>query len=613
MNKTILGSAIALSMAASTTVEGQKLPGKQPNVIVIYTDDQGSIDLNCYGAKDLQTPNLDALAAKGVRFSQSYAAAPLSSPSRAALLTGCTPQKAGLPGNASSTKGSIGMPSSSITIPEVMKDNGYKTAHIGKWHLGFTPETMPNGQGFDYSYGHMGGCIDNYSHFFYWNGPNRHDLYENGVEVWRDGEYFLDLMHEKATKFVKENREDPFFMYYAINMPHYPVQPTPKWREYYKDLPQPRADYAAFVSTVDEYIGKFLEELDKLGLTENTIIIYQADHGHSAEERNGFGGGDAGVYRGAKHSLFEGGIRVPAIISWGDNLPHGEVRDQMTINVDWLPTIMEFCGIENTYNHFDGKSIVDIIKNDNAKPVHKQFWWKNGVKWAVRDGDWKLMGYPYDPTNKTKLHPKKDAFFLVNLADDISEEVNVASKNPEKLAELKELYLKWEYGSLSDFPQERAKKNHKAKGKPIELITKPAKKYSTGNVLDGWNGSIFYNDGNWLGYKAENMEVVIDLGKKTKVTNYCVTALYNDEAWIFSPEWVDVFGSNDGERFKKITRILTNQNPKKFSKEIIEFKAKKRSKYRFFKIVVKNSEKCPQWHQGKGGDAWMFIDEIVID
>ena len=140
----------------------------KPNVIIIYTDDQGTIDANCYGAKDLYTPNIDRLADSGVRFTQFYAAAAICSPSRAALLTGKTPFKAGLPGNAPAIKGEAGLPTEQITIAETLKNNGYKTGHIGKWHLGYSDETMPLAQGFDYSFGHMGGCIDNYSHYFFW-------------------------------------------------------------------------------------------------------------------------------------------------------------------------------------------------------------------------------------------------------------------------------------------------------------------------------------------------------------------------------------------------------------------------------------------------------------
>ncbi|MEC8473144.1 MAG: sulfatase-like hydrolase/transferase, partial [Planctomycetota bacterium] len=255
--------------------------GQKPNVIVIYSDDQGSLDLNCYGSSDLHTPHLDRLAAKGVRFTQMYSPSAICSASRAGLMTGRFPARAGVPGNVSSAQGVPGMPSSEVTLAELMSSHGYATAHIGKWHLGYSPETMPNAQGFDYSFGHMGGCIDNYSHFFYWNGPNRHDLWRNGKEVFEDGEFFLDLMVQEARQFIHSSLEKPFFMYWAINAPHYPMQGTSKWRKRYKDLESPRRQYAEFVSTVDEKVGEVLSVLEDLSLEKDTLIIFQSDHGHS--------------------------------------------------------------------------------------------------------------------------------------------------------------------------------------------------------------------------------------------------------------------------------------------------------------------------------------------
>lgn len=155
-----------------------------PNVILIYSDDQGTYDLNCYGSKDLHTPHLDGLAKRGIRFTQMYSPSAICSASRAGLMTGRLPVRAGVPGNVSSTQGVAGMPSSEITLAELLKSKGYVTGHVGKWHLGYSNETMPNAQGFDTSFGHMGGCIDNYSHFFYWVGPNRHDLWRNNQMIW---------------------------------------------------------------------------------------------------------------------------------------------------------------------------------------------------------------------------------------------------------------------------------------------------------------------------------------------------------------------------------------------------------------------------------------------
>ena len=419
---------------------------RKPNVIIIYTDDQGSVDLNCYGSKDLVTPNMDGLAKRGVRFTQFYASAPVCSPSRAGLLTGRYPVRAGMPGNAGSTKGKAGLAASEITIAETMKAGGYKTAHIGKWHLGYTPETMPNSQGFDYSFGHMGGCIDNYSHFFYWQGPNRHDLWRNGEEIFEDGKFFPELMAAEAGEFIQQNKDKPFFMYFALNTPHYPYQGYAKWLKHYKNLPYPRNLYAAFLSTQDEAIGQLIGTVDRLGLRKNTIIIFQSDHGHSHEERAHFGGGSSGPYRGAKFSMFEGGLRVPAIISWPGSLPEGAVRDQVAHGCDWLPTIAELTGSKLLQKDIDGKSIVGVIKNDKTKTPHDVLHWQTGrgrqPRWAVRQGDWKLIGNPQDTSNKAPL-TAKDKLFLVNLKESVSEMKNLAANHPDITQRLKKLHDDW--------------------------------------------------------------------------------------------------------------------------------------------------------------------------
>ncbi|MDP8243060.1 MAG: sulfatase-like hydrolase/transferase [Candidatus Hinthialibacter antarcticus] len=416
---------------------------KKPNVVLIFADDQGSIDINTYGAKDLITPNLDALAKRGTRFMQFYAAAPVCSPPRAALMTGRYPQRAGLSGNASSSKGHAGMPTEQITIAEMMNGAGYAAGHVGKWHLGYTPETMPNGQGFDDSFGHMGGCIDNYSHFFYWNGPNRHDLWRNGEEVWNDGEFFGDLMVDECKQFITEKKDEPFFLYWAINFPHYPLQGKEKWRKKYEHLEPPRNGYAAFVSTMDEMIGEVVGHLDALGLTEDTIIIFQSDHGHSTEIRTGGGGGDAGPYRGAKFSLFEGGIRVPAIVSWPGHIEENAVREQLATGCDWFPTIQDLCGITPATHKLDGKSLVPVLKSPNEPSQHHVFHWQTGKdSWAVRQGDWKLLGNPQDTSNKAKI-TDEDKLFLCNLSQDITEMTNLAEQHPDIVKRMVRLHEAW--------------------------------------------------------------------------------------------------------------------------------------------------------------------------
>ena len=268
------------------------------------------------------------------------------------------------------------------------------------------------------------------------------DLWENGKEIWKEGQYFPEMITNKAIDFLEQNKDTSFFMYYAINNPHYPLQGKAKWREYYKNLKSPRDKYAACISTIDNQIGILLKKLDELQLRENTMIIFQSDQGHSYEVRTFGGGGNAGIYRGGKESFFEGGIRMPAIISWPAKIPLNITRDQWCMNVDWFPTILDFCGINYQKNGFEGKSMKDVIMK-NTPAFHDTFCWyflKNN--WAVRKGDWKLLVGQYDPSQKVPMEAK-DSIFLVNVTKHPDELVNVAEQYPEKVKELTQVYHAW--------------------------------------------------------------------------------------------------------------------------------------------------------------------------
>ena len=428
---------------------------KKPNVIIIYTDDQATLDVNVLGAKDLVSPNMDKLMLSGTTFTQFYAS-PVCSPSRASLLTGKNPQRAGVPGNAGQDLSrTSGLPPSEYTMAEMFKENGYATYLIGKWHLGYQPEMRPNQQGFDYSFGHLVGCIDNYSHFYYWGGdnnyvggPNRHDLYRNNEEIFLDGEYFPDLMVKEAKKVIDKKSEDPFFIFFAMNTPHYPYQGYAKWIKYYRDkgVKHPRDLYAAFLTTQDEKIGELIQLLEDNKLRENTIIIFQSDNGHSTETRAYHGGGFTGPYRGAKQSLFEGGIRVPAAISWPGRIPSNQFRDQMSVNVDWMPTLIDLCGFDTDTSDMDGKSLLPIIENENAPSNHeKGYCWEFGRRgdptWVARKGKWKLYANPYDTSRREYTYPEK--FVLFDLENDPGESVNLYDQKPNIVYELKSLYKAW--------------------------------------------------------------------------------------------------------------------------------------------------------------------------
>lgn len=412
---------------------------ERPNVLIIYADDQGSLDLGCFADNELQTPNLDHLADQGLKLTQMYAPAPVCSASRTGLMTGRYPARAGQPGNGPLDAGEV-------TIAETFSESGYRTGQVGKWHLGSTETQNPSGQGFGDWFGHLGGCIDNYSHFFFWAGPNRHDLFDNGHEVHRPGEYFPDLMEARCKQFIDGGGEQPWLLYWAFNSPHYPYQGTPKWLKHYRDLPTPRREYCAFVSSMDETIGRVIDHLDATGQRDNTIVIFQPDHGHSTEERAFGGGGNAGPYRGAKFSLFEGGIRVPTVVRYPNGFPSNQTRDQFFAGCDWLPTLSDICGVplprDSSGNpvKLDGISITDYLAENkalNRDPYYWQFGSGKSSQWAVRAGSWKLIANPKDTSIKDpKLQRLSTNYFLSNLESDPGEQTNLAKENPQKLHEL---------------------------------------------------------------------------------------------------------------------------------------------------------------------------------
>ena len=426
----------------------------KPNVVILFTDDQGTIDANCYGSNDLITPNIDKLAATGVRFTQAYAHT-VCCPARAALLTGRHPQRGGVvhwtQGDMNSAKG-INMALEEVTLAEILKPAGYRTALYGKWHLGAHRDFGPKKQGFDEFFGIRDGFIDNYNHFFL-HGNGFHDLYEGTMPVKAPGKYFPELMVQRSLKFIMQNKDRPFLLYVPFNIPHYPEQALKRFEEVYKDIAEPaRRSYAAIVSTTDHYIGQIVDKLEALGLRENTIIIFMSDNGHSEEtgnrirldnHRSGYpkghfygasGGGSTGKWIGQKGSFLEGGVRVPAIISYPAKLPKGKVRGQIITAMDWFPTVLDLCGVQQLSGSpkLDGHSVLPLIRNAKAKSKNKILHFAWGKKWAVRESDWKLIGS--DGNTKVSLR---------NLADAKPEAGDYAKVKPEIVRRLRKLHTDW--------------------------------------------------------------------------------------------------------------------------------------------------------------------------
>jgi arylsulfatase A-like enzyme len=255
-------------------------------------------------------------------------------------------------------------------------------------------------------------------------------------------------MVQEAKQVIEKKSEKPFFIFFSMNTPHYPYQGYAKWIQYYRDkgVASPRDLYAAFLTTQDEKIGELIALLEENDLREDTIIIFQSDNGHSTETRAYHGGGYTGLFRGAKQCLFEGGIRVPASISWPGKIPANQFRDQMSVNVDWMPTLIELCGFDTDTSMMDGQSLMPIIINKKAPSNHEQgYCWefiRRGVPtWVARKGKWKLYANPYDTSRRDYTYFEK--FVLFDLENDPGESFNLYDKEPQVVAELKTLYKTW--------------------------------------------------------------------------------------------------------------------------------------------------------------------------
>jgi arylsulfatase A-like enzyme len=284
------GLALLLLVVLVVASPAAETAAARPNVVILLTDDQGTLDAHCYGSTDLQTPNMDRLAASGIRFTQAYAHT-VCCPARAALLTGRHPQRGGVSHWTQGDRHGTDLPKinlalEEVTLAEVLRAAGYRTALFAKWHLGAKAGYGPLEQGFETFFGHLSGFIDNYRHYFL-HGRGYHDLYDGNEEIFRPEEYYPELLVDRAVRFIEANKSTPFFMTVAFNLPHYPMQPSARFKDAYPDLPMPRRAYAQVISTMDEHIGRLLDKLDEARLRENTIVILMSDNGHSVETSPG--------------------------------------------------------------------------------------------------------------------------------------------------------------------------------------------------------------------------------------------------------------------------------------------------------------------------------------
>ena len=428
---------------------------RRPNFVVFMTDDQGYGDLSCMGNTDFRTPNIDAVAEQGARFTNWYSGSPVCSPSRASLLTGRYPGNAGVRAILAGHRKATGLTAQVPTIAAAVKELGYQTAIVGKWHLGLQEQSRPNQNGFDYFYGFMAGCIDYYSHIFYWSMADgktdpTHDLWENDHEFYDNGKYFTEMVTDKAVEKIRQmNREEePFFLYVAYNAPHYPMHAPRKYLDRFPELPADRRIMAAMLSAVDDGVGQIVDELKRQGILEDTVIFFQSDNGPSRESRNwmdGRGdpyyGGQPGGLKGHKFSLFEGGIRVPGIFCWPGHIPGGQVIDEPCAAMDVFPTLLTMAGGDPSKYELDGMDISDVLLHGAPSP-HEELYWEMEQQTAIRQGKYKLVLNG----QLVESEPAQAPVFLSDLSVDPGETVNLAEKMPELTQELTRKATAWRAG-----------------------------------------------------------------------------------------------------------------------------------------------------------------------
>jgi arylsulfatase A-like enzyme len=447
-----VASAVAASaLAGAGAAASPRAQGARPNVLYIMADDMGWGDLSCYGRPDYKTPNLDRLASEGVRFTQGYSAAPVCTPTRCAFVTGRYPARTAVGleepiiarKQLAEQKRDPGLPPEHPTVASLLKAAGYRTALVGKWHLGYLPTYGPLKSGFEEFFGIMSGGGDYFTH----KDPNGEaDLFEAEVPVERVG-YMTDLITERAVEYLRRRRRDaPFFLSLNYTAPHWPWE-GPRDESFSRALAGAgRAGftaggslkvYAEMMKSLDEGVGRVLRALDEAGHARTTLVIFTSDNGGERFSYNW-------PFTGQKYDLHEGGIRVPAFVRWPGRVPAGGTTEQVAVTMDWTATILAAAGATAHPEYpLDGVDLMPVLRGGRA-PFERTLFWRNDVQGAVRSGRWKYL----------KDGPRPERLF--DLLTDEREQADSRAAQPETFERLKAEYQKWEAQMLKQRPTRTA-------------------------------------------------------------------------------------------------------------------------------------------------------------
>ncbi len=422
-------SAPVLSILHGCASAGQrsKVKGKNPNIVVIISDDMGYADIGCQGCKDIPTPNIDSIAQKGVRFTNGYVSCPVCSPTRAGLATGRYQQRFGHEFNTGPPPGGlreqVGLPLTEVTIADVLKSAGYVTGAVGKWHLGMAPHFHPFKRGYDEFFGFLHG-----GHSYVDPGLGTFNPILRGTEPVDEKEYLTDAFSREAVAFVERHSKESFFLYLAYNAVHTPMQGPERYKDGFKHITeQKRRIYAGMLTAMDEGIGKLLGKLKGLGLEKDTLLFFINDNGGPTPANGSLNT----PLRATKGTMYEGGIRVPFMVQWPGHLKAGSTYDKPVISLDILPTAAAAAGAELPSDRkLDGVNLLPYLRGEKKELPHGALFWRSGKNHAARKGNWKLV-------------KMGDETGLFDLASDIGEKKDLKAEKPDVLKEMQDAYERW--------------------------------------------------------------------------------------------------------------------------------------------------------------------------
>ena len=465
-------SGVFFSLFLAARISCPAAEPSRPNFVIIFTDDQGYQDVSCFGSPDIKTENLDRMARGGMRFTDFYVGQPVCTASRAALLTGCYPNRVGLLG-ALGPRSKVGISDRELTIAQVLKTRGYATAIFGKWHLGDAPQFLPTRHGFDEYFGLP------YSNDMWPNHPGNPKAYpplpliqgEQVIGLMPDQTQLTTWYTEHALRFIERHKDRPFFLYVAHNMPHVPLHVSDKFQGKSK-----RGLYGDVIMEIDWSVGRILEALQRNGLDENTLVVFTSDNGPWLLYGNH--AGSALPLREGKTTTFDGGLREPCIMRWPGRIPAGTVCRELAATMDLLPTLAKLAGAElPKVRIIDGRDIWPLMSGQpGAKTPHEAYfyYWGKHLQ-AVRNGKWKLhLAHDYDQPappghdgRPGKYAKRQIGVELFDLELDIGETRNVADQHPDAVARLQALAESCR-DDLGDSATAREGKNVRPAGRLVE-------------------------------------------------------------------------------------------------------------------------------------------------